>query len=384
MVRVLHIIEGLNRYGGTPNKLLLLCKYLNTLHYNVSIIYFTEEDSLISEFKEINVNCYAIKGSMFEVISKVRLFIKEEKIDIVSTHFNNANVIGTIAAIGLKKILIQHEHGLPRGFHTNGTLLKKLFIYFFDNLTCFFKSAIISNSYTVMRRVKKDIYLCKHRHFVLQNAIDTSKYFFSSSVGKLSIRRFEEGNSLVFGSIGGMIVNGIRDFITPIRAFKLLVDEGFDVKYIIAGDGDDRLRIEKEIAILGLKDHVLLIGYVDDVYEFHKMFDVFIYPITVTAGIGLSLLEAMLFSKPVISFAKGEPEECIIENNIHGFQLESMDIYNLAEKMKYFLINPKKIEDMGDSCRNLVLQEFNGNTIASRLSSIYEHLILTNNYSRAK
>ena len=376
-IKVLHIIENLNRYGGTPNKLLLISKYLDKSKYEIFIVYFLDDDSLRNEFEKHGIHVIKINTGFFKSILDTYKIIKENGITIVSTHFNRSHIIGTFCAFFTGKILIQNEHGLPRGYKAKKNIIIKKLIYLFDKLTYRFKDAYIINSYTVMKEVQKDININTTKYFVVQNAIDVENKLLRNSTENKYLYYYKKNDyELVFGTVGGMTKGGWRDFITIVKAIKILVAEGYKVKLLIAGDGPDRETIETEIFYLGLEDIVFLLGYIDDVASFYKNIDVFIYPITISIGIGLVLLEPMFYEKPVISFAQGEEQERIIIDGTHGFNVELGNEKSLAKMMKHFINNPKDIDKFGENCKNLVVEKYNGKRIAADINRIYETLLL--------
>jgi hypothetical protein len=101
-----------------------------------------------------------------------------------------------------------------------------------------------------------------------------------------------------------------------IAALALLRDQGGAFDCEIAGDGDERARLEGLIARHGLGDRVRLVGWRDDVPAFLAAGDVFAFP-SHQEGFPLVLLEAMAVGLPVVSSAIPGPME-MIEDGIDG------------------------------------------------------------------
>ncbi len=73
-----------------------------------------------------------------------------------------------------------------------------------------------------------------------------------------------------------------------------------DARFVIAGEGELRHALERQIREQHLEKHVILLGFRPDVLSLHKAFDVFVMS-SVTEGLGTSLLDAMACGKPVVA-----------------------------------------------------------------------------------
>jgi len=80
----------------------------------------------------------------------------------------------------------------------------------------------------------------------------------------------------------------------------LLVDEP-GLTYLIAGDGDDRARLQAKAAALGIADHVVFAGFVQEAEKADhlRLADVFALPGR-GEGFGIVYLEAMACGVPVV------------------------------------------------------------------------------------
>ena len=73
-----------------------------------------------------------------------------------------------------------------------------------------------------------------------------------------------------------------------------------DARFVIAGEGELRPALERQIKDYHLEKHVLLAGFRPDVLSLHKAFDIFVMS-SVTEGLGTSLLDAMAAGKPIVA-----------------------------------------------------------------------------------
>lgn len=86
-----------------------------------------------------------------------------------------------------------------------------------------------------------------------------------------------------------------------IRAVAALQDSHPDLVYVVAGDGDDRTRLERLAGTLGVSERVRFIGQVPDheLPDLYRAADLFVMPST-GEGFGIVFLEALASGVPAI------------------------------------------------------------------------------------
>ncbi len=97
-----------------------------------------------------------------------------------------------------------------------------------------------------------------------------------------------------------------------IEAAALVVRKVPDARFVIAGEGELRPALERQIKEHRLEKHVLLAGFRPDVLSLHKAFDVFVMS-SITEGLGTSLLDAMAAAKPIVATATGGIPEVVVD-----------------------------------------------------------------------
>ena len=85
-----------------------------------------------------------------------------------------------------------------------------------------------------------------------------------------------------------------------------------DARLVVAGDGDDRRRLEEKAAALGLGDRTFFTGFLSEatLAELYRRCAAFVMP-SRGEGFGLVYLEAMRAGKPVLA-ARGSAAEEIV------------------------------------------------------------------------
>ena len=101
-----------------------------------------------------------------------------------------------------------------------------------------------------------------------------------------------------------------------IEAAALVVQQVPDARFVIAGEGELRPSLERQIKDHHLEKHVFLAGFRPDVLSLHKAFDIFVMS-SVTEGLGTSLLDAMACGKPIVATTAGGMPE-VVEDGTTG------------------------------------------------------------------
>lgn len=85
-----------------------------------------------------------------------------------------------------------------------------------------------------------------------------------------------------------------------IKAFSEVVKKNKNCKLLILGEGELKEELKKLISILNLEDNVLLLGFVDNPYDYLRKADIFVFS-SLYEGLGNSIIESLVCEIPVIS-----------------------------------------------------------------------------------
>ncbi|MDR7116521.1 glycosyltransferase [Caulobacter sp. BE254] len=169
-----------------------------------------------------------------------------------------------------------------------------------------------------------------------------------------------------------------KGFDVLVAALALLRDgwEGFGGQAFdceIAGEGDERGRLEGLIAQHGLQDRVRLAGWRDDVPAFLATGDVFAFP-SYQEGFPLVLLEAMAVGLPVVSSAIAGPVE-LIADGVDGALVPPGDPAALARALAGLVATPQKAVALGVAARAKVLAEYGPASLQRRLDAVLDRML---------
>jgi glycosyltransferase involved in cell wall biosynthesis len=125
-----------------------------------------------------------------------------------------------------------------------------------------------------------------------------------ATVTKVGIRgRLGLGpDALVAASVGALV--GHKDHHTLIGAAERLSQRVPDLHWVVAGEGELRPSLERQLAVSGLRSRVHLVGHMDDPVRLIADADLFVMS-SKAEGLGTSVLDAMALGIPVASTSAG-------------------------------------------------------------------------------
>ena len=114
----------------------------------------------------------------------------------------------------------------------------------------------------------------------------------------------------IVGNVAALVPHkGQRHLIDSAR---LVLPQVPDARFVIAGEGELRPALERQIKDHHLEKHVFLAGFRPDVLSLHKAFDIFVMS-SVAEGLGTSLIDAMAAGKPVVATTAGGIPEVVVD-----------------------------------------------------------------------
>lgn len=129
-----------------------------------------------------------------------------------------------------------------------------------------------------------------------------------------------------------------------IKAFSKIVNDFPEYIYEIYGNGSEKENLETLIKDLNLENKVFLKGYTNNALELFLTSELSI-SLTKFEGFGLSILESLSMSCPVItSNVKYGPSEMVVTSK-NGFLVNHDDIEDISNAIKSILDNPKEFQN---------------------------------------
>ncbi len=143
---------------------------------------------------------------------------------------------------------------------------------------------------------------------------------------------------------------------------RLTHQKGFDVllqalhilhrpqlRLLVAGAGPDRLKLARLSEELGLARQVQFVGYYRRAAHFLAGLDLFVHPARLE-GMPNAVMQAMASALPVVATAVDGTRE-LIEDGVHGWQVQPDDAGALAQAIAHALDHPEEARRRGQQAR---------------------------------
>jgi glycosyltransferase involved in cell wall biosynthesis len=157
-----------------------------------------------------------------------------------------------------------------------------------------------------------------------------------------------------------------------VGAASLVLRKVPDARFVIAGEGELRATLERQIKEHHLEKHVVLAGFRPDVLSLHKAFDIFVMS-SVTEGLGTSLLDAMAAGKPIVATSTGGIPE-VVEDGVTGILVPPRDDAAMAEAIVSLLKDPELRRRMGNAGLSRARERFSAERMVSETLRVYQHV----------
>lgn len=157
-----------------------------------------------------------------------------------------------------------------------------------------------------------------------------------------------------------------------LKAIPKVLERKKNVKFLIAGSGPSKPKLEKLAEELGISRQVEFVGYLNPNNELPKFLaEARVYVSTsLFDGCPVSLLEAMSCETfPVVTDIDANRE--LIENGVNGFLVSCYDPQELADKIIEALERENFRKVAAKKCREVVLKSYDFEEIMGRLEKFY-------------
>lgn len=163
-----------------------------------------------------------------------------------------------------------------------------------------------------------------------------------------------------------------------IHASAYLVSLGYDIRHIVAGDGELRDELESLIHSLGVDKVIRMYGWRnhDEIIQLLNNTHILVAP-SITAndgdqeGIPNVVKEAMAMGIPVVSTSHGGIPE-LVEDGVSGFLVSERDADALADRLRYLIDHPDKWDEMGYAGRKHIEADFDIEKLNDQLVALYK------------
>ncbi len=380
--KILYVITKSN-FGGAQRYVYDLACSLNKEEFDVSVVQGGEGllkeklhscgvKTIILPYFKRDIHIWNDIKTFFALVT----IFKKERPDIIHLNSSKAGILGTLAGrITRVPRIIFTAHGWA--FNEARPYWQKTILFVAHCLTVLLSHATIAVSEKTKKQIGHALWLQNKIH-VVRNGIAQSRYlekeaartYFASKDGVLTNRFQKEKNLLWIGAISEL--HKTKGLIYAFEAIKNLREIGKrNIVFLVCGEGEEKERLTKAIKRFGLKNHVFLLGFVENASRHMKAFDIFLLP-SISEGLPYTILEAGYAELPVIASAVGGIPE-IIEDKKSGLLVKPKNSADISAALDVLLQGGDLRLKFGKNLFTRVQQQFSFETMRNKTLSLYKY-----------
>ncbi len=366
-IRILFLITGLT-HGGAELTLSRIVSKLEMKKFEISICSITNTTDILPRLRK-NINRIYFLGaknafSSIKALYKLRKIIKLENPDILHCFMFHANILGRLAAIGIKCEVISS---------IRTKLIYNNFWNFIDNLTQNLVDVYMVNSNTLFDFIS-DYGINERKIVMIENGVDFTNLKVNFTPNEIK-KQLKLPNLPVITMVANFKKQ--KDYPTLIRALAHLQNK-LDFSFLAVGSGlkfeDESEKVKNLIKSLKLKNARLL-GFRDDVVNILSITDVWVSS-TLFEGQSNSLLEAMAMKVPIVTTNIPENKE-VVRNKKEALLVSVKSYKELSTNIEEILMNKALSRKLTEEAYKRVTKNYSIGKMMAKLETLYKSIVLS-------
>jgi glycosyltransferase involved in cell wall biosynthesis len=350
--------------GGAQEHVYNLVTRMDAARYDVSVVSLSP-GSAVRKLERAGIEVMVIDEPDDAIATGIlAAHLADVRADVIHNHMYRAEIVGTKAAIALGEAghrrpwVISTIHSSRIRSDEDQEALRRLTAEM-DHLV------VVSNA--IDRKVVEEGRLSAPRSLIY-NGVDLDRYDHQQPCCTLREEYGMADDSHIVGVVGRLELE--KGHPTLLEAWPLVLAEMPNTYLMIIGEGS-RLDALHEIARdLGILDRVTFTGRRDDIPAVTASFDVAVLP-SYREAQGLTILEAMALSRPVVaSNVGGIPE--MITNEVNGLLVPPHDPPALAAAIVRLLKDHQLADVLGRAGHDMVHDRFCVQLMAKAVQDLYD------------
>jgi glycosyltransferase involved in cell wall biosynthesis len=272
------------------------------------------DDSSVRHLGAVVLHTPYVLAKTTRFLTSLRRTMRAGHFDVLHCQHDLLSGLYLIAAVGIPfRKRIVHVHNTSLALPTQSRLraqvgaplLRAACLGFADNIVGVSGAAL--HAFLRGRRIRDG------RDLIIPYGVDTTPLIRQGEAERAALRR---RMGLGPSSIALLFVGRLVDSKNPafcLRILRELTTRGVDAVLLYAGTGPARATLLQEADALGVADHVMLVGWRDDVMAIMRAADVLLWTTLESQmeGLGLVPLEAQAAGLPILA-TRSLPEEAVV------------------------------------------------------------------------
>lgn len=312
--------------------------------------------------------------SDFSAFMKIFFYIRKIKPTIVHTHTAKAGTLGRLAAVfaGVP-IRIHTFHG--HVFDGYFTPLKARLFLWIERFLAFFTQKVVVVSESVRDEIVNKLKVAgRSKCSIVPLGFELEKFLECETVKGLFRKDLRVNDDVLLIGIVGRLVP-IKHHTLFLDAVRKILDKKLAVKtrFVIVGDGELRIYLEKYAKERGVDNAVIFTGWKRDLAKVYADLDVVMLT-SLNEGTPVSLIEAMASARPIIATDVGGVRD-IVRHNENAFLVESGDAAALADRAEELLLDDAKRMSLGRRGREIVREKYSKERLIRDIEGLYKQCV---------
>jgi glycosyltransferase involved in cell wall biosynthesis len=299
-------------------------------------------------------------------LTRLRKISRRRRAQVLVTHGYKADVIGLLVARRERIPIVAVAHGWTRESR-RVRLYERL-----DRFALKFVDAVVAVS-DATRDTLLGVGMDPGRVVTIRNAVDPQDGPKNASLAGRRLRQtFGLAEEEIVVATAGRLSpeKGQGDFL---RACAHVSGRRHDCRFLLFGDGNERARLERLAAELGVEDRVVFCGHRDDFLDLLPGVDLLVLS-SLSEGLPVVILEAFAACVPVVATSVGGVPE-VAEHGATALVVPPGRPLELAEAVEESLTNRAAARSRAESARRLVIGKYGFADNARRLASLIRDVV---------
>ena len=369
--KLFFLLDSLN-VGGTETQAVELAIRLDPVRYDVTLGCLRARGSLLDKLTGSAVDLrefypkggFDSPGGIYQML-RLAIFLRRGGFHIVHTHDLYANLLGIPAAVLARvPVIISSQRDLSHLelYRTR----RRVWLRRLQNLS----AAVLTNANAVRDGLAAEKHIAAGKIRVIYNGVDFERFGAKTRDRSWLAPNTEQEKWVV---LVGNMHSDVKGHPCLIAAASAVGREFPGVRFVLAGDGEQRQNYEQHVAQLGVQNNFLFLGRRDDIPRLLACCDIAVLP-SKAEGLPNAVLEYLAAGLPTVASRVGGNAE-IVQDGKTGLLVPPGDPSALAEALLRLLRDPGFAGNLGNRGREYVISEFSFRRMIENTEQLYTELL---------
>ena len=206
---------------------------------------------------------------------------------------------------------------------------------------------------------------------VIYNGVQSGSFVSEEEIVRGRIELGLKDSDHIIGAVGNLYPVKGHQYL--LKAMRVVLQQYPSATLVLVGRGDLEASLKEQANQLGIEAHVRFLGVRQDIPKLLAIMSIFVMP-SLSEGLSLALLEAMVAGRPVVATRVGGNAELVV-NGETGLLVESKDPEALAAAICTLLGNRTMREEFGRKALTRAQGRFSARQMADDYRILYNDLL---------